>query len=71
MSKNPQEFWKLIKTRTSHRTINTQLAPSDCFQYFRKISNPDNNYVVNEDIYEYMRLHESDVLNIQYNELNK
>ena len=27
MTKNPQEFWKLLKTRTSHRTIHTQLAP--------------------------------------------
>ena len=53
MTKNPQEFFKLLKTRKSHRTINTQLAPSDIFQYFRNMSNPnDINYVVGEDIYE-------------------
>ena len=41
------------------------------FQYFRKISNlDDNNYVVDEDIYEYMRLYEIGVLSIKYNELN-
>ena len=31
MTKNPQEFWEFLKTRKSHRTINTQLAPSDFF----------------------------------------
>ena len=71
MNKNPQEFWKLLKTHKSNRTLNTQLAPSDCFQYFRKISNPnDINYVVDEDIYEYMRMYETGVFSIQYNELN-
>ena len=60
MTKNPQEFWKFLETRKSHRTINTQLAPSDFFQYFRKISNPnDINYVVDEDIYDYMRMYDT------------
>ena len=41
------------------------------FQYFRKISNPnDINYFVDEDMYKCMRMYETGVLCIQYDEVN-
>ena len=63
MASNSKEFWKLLRPQKQN--------DNDFFEYFRKLSNQDNvDYIVDDDIYEYMRQYNNGILQTQYNELN-
>ena len=69
MASNSKEFWKLLRPQKQNN--NSVISPNDFFEYFRKLSNPDNvDYIVDDDIYEYMQQYNNGILQTQYNELN-
>ena len=69
MASNSKEFWKILRPQKQNN--NSVVSPNDFFEYFRKLSNPDNvDYIVDDDIYEYMRQYNNGILQTQYNELN-
>ena len=69
MASNSKEFWKLLRPQKQNN--NSVISPNDFFEYFRKLSNPDNvDYIVDDALYEYMRQYNNGILQTQYNELN-
>ena len=69
MASNSKEFWKLLRPQKQNN--NSVISPNNFFEYFKKLYIPSNvDYIVDDDIYEYMRQYNNGILQTQYNELN-